>query len=139
MTLAPVSGLKKNGCALMANQLGLIHPNMLTRLQPNFYPSSCTIQEATEAADSYGQLIPTWGNLAEHVDLNCRIAPEGGSEQRAQIQVYAIHQWRVALNGYYPTIIETMRAVVDGVTYEIEQVVHDGNDKMTRLSVRTLD
>lgn len=126
----------------MANQLGIIHPNMLTRLQPNFYPSSCTIQEATEAADSYGQLIPTWGNLADHVAIRCRIAPnppQSGDEQRMQTQIYTVHSWLISFNGYYPAILETMRAVVDGMTYDIIQVQHDGNDKTTRLSVRTLD
>lgn len=123
----------------MANQLGIIHPQMLARVRPNFYPSLCTIQEATDTADSYGQPIPAWDDLADHIDLACRIAPDSGNEMRSQIQIYAVHGWTVALNGYYPDILETMRAVVDDVIYDILQVQHDGNNQTTRLRVRTLD
>ena len=126
----------------MANQLGIIHPEMLSRVQPNFYPSTCTIQQATEVADSYGQLVPTWANLADHVDLSCRVSPgspSSGNELRTQIQIYTVHTWVIAFNGHYPDILETMRAVVDSVVYEIEQVQHDGNNKTTRLRVRTLE
>lgn len=126
----------------MANQLGIIHPEMLARVQPNFYPSLCTIQEATEAADSYGQPIPTWGSLADHANLNCRLSPgtpSSGDELRTQTQIYTVHMWIIALNGHYPAILETMRAVIDSVVYEIEQVQHDGNNKTTRLRVRTLE
>jgi hypothetical protein len=126
----------------MANQLGIIHPAMLAKVQPNFYPASCTIQQATTVADSYGQPIPTWANLADHVDLSCRLSPgspSSGDELRTQIQIYTVHMWIIALNGHYPDILETMRAVIDGTVYEIEQVQHDGNEKTTRLRVRTLE
>jgi hypothetical protein len=126
----------------MANQLGIIHPEMLSRVQPNFYPSSCTLQQATESADSYGQLIPTWANFSGHVGISCRLSPgtpTSGDELRTQVQIYTVHSWIIAFNDYYPDIIETMRAVIDGTSYEIEQVQHDGNNKTTRLRVRTLD
>lgn len=125
----------------MANQLGIIHPELLSRVQPNFYPSSCTIQEPTETADSYGQPIPSWGNLSGHVGISCRLSPESqasGDELRTQTQIYTVHSWLISFNDYYPLIDETMRAVIDGATYDILQVQHDGNNQTTRLRVRTL-
>ena len=122
----------------MANQLGIVHPEMLERLQANFYPSTCAIQSATEAADSFGQLQPSWSDLAGHGAIPCRVAPEMNArgEIRDQAQTIAVHRWRIVFNAYYPSIIESMRAVVSSVAYDIERVEHDGNEKMTRLVCR---
>lgn len=123
------------------NQLGIVHPGLLAALAPNHYASLCTIQTRTDTADSYGQLIPSWGNLADHVSLRCRIAPyqQFSREQRTQAQLYAVHVWEVNIAGYYPSITEKMRAVIDGVAYDIEIVQPDGNDKTTHLQVRRVD
>lgn len=122
----------------MANQLGIVHPEMLARLQANFYPSVCAIQSATETPDSFGQLQQSWSNLAGHGAIPCRVAPESNprGEIRDQAQTFAVHRWRIVLNGYYPSIIEKMRAVVNATAYDIERVEHDGNEEMTRLVCR---
>ena len=116
-------------------QRGLIHPQMMERVQPNFYPSRCTIQQATETQDSYGQPMPDWGDLAGMIDLPCRIAPRSTQERRTPAQVYVTATHQVSLAGYYPNIVEAMQSVVDGVAYNIEGVEHDGNHKTTRLFV----
>lgn len=123
------------------NQLGIVHPGLLAALAPNHYASLCTIQKRTDTADSYGQPIPAWANLSGHVDLRCRIAPfqQFSREQRTQAQLYAVHVWEIAVAGYYPTITEKMRAVVDGVAYDIELVQPDGNDMTTHLQGRKVD
>lgn len=122
----------------MANQLGIVHPEMLGRLQANFYPSVCAIQNATETAGSFGQLQLTWSDLAGHGAIPCRVAPEVNArgEVRDQTQTIAVHRWRIVLNAYYPSIIEKMRAVVNSVVYDIDRVEHDGNEKMTRMVCR---
>lgn len=120
----------------MANPQGLVHPQMLERLRPNFYPSSCTVQAATTVANSFGELIKSWSNLPDHVNLACRVAPTSGREQRSQEQLYSVHQWTIGLAGHYPGISETMRAVVNGQAYDIEAVQHDGQSKTTRLLTR---
>lgn len=124
----------------MANQLGIVHPEMLSRLQLYHYASACTIQQASEIQDSHGQLIPTWANVAGLVNLRCRIAPNEAFSRELQSSEmkYAIHEHQVAMAGHHPTIIETMRAVIDGSTYEIRLVEHDGNDKTTRLRVKVV-
>ena len=124
----------------MANQLGIVHPEMLARLQANFYPSVCAIQSATETSDSFGQLQQSWSNFAGHGSIACRVAPEQAfnREVRGGEQTYAVHKWRIALNGHYTSITEKMRAVVDSINYDIETVVHDGQGQTTRLICRVV-
>lgn len=122
----------------MANQQGLVHPQLLGRLQTNFYPSLCTIQAAGDVRDSYGGVTPAWADLPGHVDIPCRVAPDRAfnREVRTEAQLYAVHSWVIALSGKYPAITEEMRAVVDGTAYDIELVQGDGQGKTTRLMAR---
>lgn len=119
------------------NRHGLTHPRMMAVLQPNFYPSSCTIATPSTVQDDYGEQEGVLTPVAGLVGLDCRIAPMSSREQRTAQQIYATATHHVALNGYYPAITTTaMSAQVDGVQYDIEGVEHDGNDQMTRLLVR---
>lgn len=120
------------------NQLGIVHPGLLASLQPTHYASTVTIQYAVVTQDSYGEESEGWNTLAGHADLRCRIAPQQqfSREQRNQAQLYAVHVWDIAVAGYYPGITEEMRAVVDGVSYDIELIQHDGNHQITHLQVR---
>lgn len=119
----------------MANQLGTVHPSMLTALS-GFYLSTCTIQQATESQNNIGDVTHTWANLSGHVDLRCRIAPASGNEVKQASQIYAEYTHIVALAGAYTTVTEAMRVIVDGVTYDIVAAQFDGNHKTTRLLVR---
>lgn len=121
----------------MANQLGIVHPSLLARLTPNFYPSLCTIQAGAESRDALGQSIRTWSNLAGHVDLPCAIAEpiRPGEEVETTEQSFARRSKRVALAGLYPSITESQRAIVDGVTYDIERVAQDSQSMTTYLDV----
>lgn len=113
---------------------------MLAAIPAGVYPSLCTIQVGTGTQDAYGHVEPvTWGNLASHVNLACRIAPRGASERRQPEQVYAEATHTVSLQGYYPAIRASMRAVVNGVAYDIDGVEHDGNQVTTRLYARLLE
>jgi len=121
-------------------QRGIVHPALLDRVQPNFYPSLCTIQELGTAQDEYGQETGEPVDLEDHINVPCRIAPVvAPSEQRSSQQVFVEGKYAVALNGYYPAIEEDMVAVVDGTIYDIEFVAHDGNQQTTRLNVRLVE
>lgn len=121
----------------MANWQGLIHPRLLTRLQPNHFPDLCTIQAPTEGQDSYGQVTQAWANVAGHVDLRCRLAPEiqRSTELQPQGQTYGRHAYRLLLAGHYPAITAKMRAVVNGVAYVISLVQPDSEAATTRVMV----
>ena len=119
----------------MAN---IIHPRMFAALH-RFYASACTIQQATVTQDTYGEEILTWADLAAHVDLDCAIAPSGGSEVKAPDGTYVISTHIIDLAGYYPLISEKMRAEVAGAYYDIILVEIDSQLKSTKLTCQIVE
>lgn len=116
----------------------LVRAGWLTRLAPTFFASTATVQRATITQSSTGAEVRTWGTLAGHAGLACRIAPATANEVRSQTQIFAEYTHTVVIAGYYATVTELDRVVVDGSTYEIVGVEFDGNDQMTRLRVRVV-
>lgn len=113
-------------------QAHMLHPDMLAGLVGNFYPSLCTIQQTVSVEDGFGGT--TTEPLTGHGAIPCRIAPAAGSrETKTPEQVFVSNAFHIALAGYYPGIAETMQAVVDSATYDIQSVQHDGNQTVTRL------
>ncbi len=120
----------------------LIDQRMLDHLG-DFYPSRCNIQARTDAQDGYGEPIPTWANLAGHVNLPCALAPFViASPQQAEMRrpdgtiVVATHHLSIA--GHFPSITPSMRAVVSGVTYNILSVEWDSLGQTTRCRLELL-
>ena len=66
----------------MPNQLGIIHPDLLTSVTPIHYPALCTIQQDVETQSDTGEITAAWGNLAGHVAIPCRIAPRHAHDAR---------------------------------------------------------
>ena len=112
-----------------------VHPRMLEGLAA-FYPSLCTIQSGTLTQDSVGQPVATWAYVLQAIP--CRISPAGGREMKLPNQTYGVGSHTINLRGYYPTIIVAMRALVDGVAYDILAVESDGNQYTTRLQVQVV-
>jgi hypothetical protein len=118
----------------------LIHPQMLDRL-PQFYPSEATIEEPTETRDSFGSTSSTWATLASHSAIPCRVAPltvqtpTFSNEAKLEDLSYLTTTHHIALRGYFPLITPLMRAMVDGVAWDIKGVEHDGQHVTTRLRV----
>lgn len=108
----------------------LIHPRMMQAITPRFYPSVVTFQERSSSQDSYGQPIETWSNVSGLIDLDCRIAPTGGSEPRSQQQIVTVGTHRIALTGIH-AVATAMRAVIGGVNYNILTVENDGQANAT--------
>ena len=124
------------------------------------FNKTVTIQEPSREQDEYGQLIDTWIPLGYtwetdeggevvtsggepiridlvHEDLPCIIFPKGsdmrGSEVRRRDETYVVASYKILLQGYYPAIRETMRAVSVNNTYEITLVKHDAAAITTTL------
>lgn len=111
----------------------IFDPRMMDRLA-DFFPLTCTIQEYVETIDPvYHETIYVWQDLADHVDLPCSKAPGGGREVLKPDQTYAVVNFIISLPKAYPSINETMRAVIGGVNYGIELVHFDSHSKTTRL------
>lgn len=113
----------------------IVHPRMLEGLAL-FYPSLCTIQQATLAQDAVGEPLATWADLLQA--LPCRVSPAGGQERKLPNQTYGVASHTINLRGHYPSITIAMRAVVDSVNYDVLSVEHDGNAYTTRLQVQVV-
>ena len=118
----------------------IVHPRFLDRL-PQFYPSRCNIQQATEARSALGSVTRTWAAVTDLQNLPCTLAPfvqqgpTGQSEvEREMMTTFGVTH-HLALRGYFPDIHPTMQALVDGETYDIEAVEHDSHHQTTRLKL----
>jgi len=112
-------------------QAYIVHPGMLTNLA-DFYASSCTIQQPTRTQNAVKEDIEAWANL--HVGIPCAVAPPSGGEVKLSDQTYVSATHIVNLAGYYPTVTERMRVLVNGLTLDILLVTHDSHQKTTRLT-----
>ena len=114
----------------------ILHPEMMTRLA-DFFPSTATIQYPVETRDPLsGEISVVWTDLPGHVGLGCANGPSGGVEVAQPDQTYVVANFTVALQGVYPSITEKMRAVIDGVPYEILLVQHGSHGTKTRMLTR---
>lgn len=112
----------------------IMHGRLMDQLTSRFYPDLVTIQQYTGPQNSIGEEVKTWGAVAGLSDLPCAIGESGGSEPRRPDGIVAVSPWRIAIAGYYPTIVPKMRAVVDGgSTYNILVVQVDSHHNMTAL------
>jgi len=110
----------------------LTHPRMMGGLK-NFYPQVCTIQVNTPARDELGHPEDSWADKAELVGLACRLAPATGKERRTDKETYLMSTHTIVLQGHFEQITEEMRAVIDGLHYNILQVRHDAQAASTSL------
>lgn len=128
----------------MPNQLGIIHPNLLPWLVPNFFPSQITIQVEQPSRTPTGAVTAGWVDVEDMVDLACRIAPQGGQESRTtqQILTQELHICEVPLE--LAGVTTKHRAVVDGRVYDIVTVANDGQQqpgghrRLTRLTLKVV-
>jgi len=111
----------------------------LLGLIKNFFPSTCTVQEATISSSSYGETGRTWGNLSGVVGVACRIAPASQQEPKNVDLEYVVATHTAVLRGYYNTIKAAMRATIDSTTYDITGVSFDDQNLQTRLDLRKVD
>lgn len=103
----------------MANQLGIVHPGMVTHLQPNFYPTSATIRRKTIVSDGQGGQDETWADVAT---VMCRYAPGMGkaSETINADALQNVSFWTFAFAGS-PDVRDADRIVVGSRTWEVSK------------------
>lgn len=104
-----------------------------------FYPGTCAIQQATETADSYGELMETWAAVGGMEAIPCRVSPAGGTERKSPQAIWSVATHVINLQGGFRTITAKMRAVVDcgeeqsAMAYDILLAQVDGGGEVTRL------
>ena len=109
---------------------GIVDPRLMGALESHF-PDRCTIQYLTETVDADGQVTTAWKD--RYVDVACNVSPLKGREIRGKNQTYVVANTSIALQDYYPDIVESDRAIAGSTTYDIllvEQIL----GSMTRLS-----
>lgn len=111
------------------------------------FVSLCTIQGPDNVFSDSGFPSGAFVNLAGLVNIPCMKAPQSmlriaAEERKAEPGVQSLEPFHVLLNGYYPAIPQvtttrpSLRAIVDGVQYEVMGVEHDSQLQMSRLTVR---
>lgn len=108
-------------------QSSFIDSRMLDNLVAcGHFPSLCTIQAHTDSKDSLGQPVKTWASVTSLTGIPCSVSLSSGTEVKGKQQEYGVTTHRISLAGTYPTITRLHRAVVGGVTYEIQYVNPSG-------------
>ena len=119
--------------------MGELISSRMFEMLGKFYPDLCTIQESTEVPDSTGHPVASWSDLADHVDIPCRLSPIGGAERKTATQVYSIATHAIELTEPYPSIVTNMRAVVnEEMFFDVLLVERDGQGKSSRLVVEVI-
>ncbi len=112
----------------------IFDPRMMTTLA-DYFPSLCTIQEDVGVYDGYSDNTD-WQTFAGHAEIPCSHGPNKGREVKKPDQTYVVSNYTLSLRGYYPTITEKMRAVVDGTVFEILLVQSSSHGVTTRILTR---
>ena len=115
----------------------IISYGMLDKLW-RFFPRTVTIQEFIPGTqDTSGEkTVGTWTAITALTDLPCQISPASGSEQKRADMTPVIYDYRIVIAGYYTTIQENHRAVMDDDTaFDIVRIEHDSQQKTTPLLV----
>src|SRR5438105_4097479 len=122
----------------------LLDPRLGATVSDGF-PSRCTIQSIPKTAAASGQ--PVLGvpvDVDGMTKISCRIGPlilirPTDNENRTNRIQESYLARQLKLDGYFPAIlVRDMQAVVDGITYPIRGVEHDGNQFSTRLRLEVI-
>jgi len=97
-----------------------------------------TIREYTTTISPSGGQIKTWKDKTSHVSIPCSVSSREAQEQRANLVIQTTLQTKIKLSSYYPLIQTAMRAVCNGVTYEITSVGADSQTLFTTLMVQVV-
>lgn len=94
----------------------IIDDRLMGALSPHF-GETCTVQRLEEGVDEYGQVVSVW--VDRYSAIPCVCTPTKGREIRRPDQTYVVANYSIALQGHYPDIEESDRAVVGGTAYNI--------------------
>ena len=129
----------------------MIHPALMASM-PQFFPSFCSIYAEAVEVNAIGEriLVPSDAMLPGAQaplleSIKCVITNDPtmnqiptSTEERTPDSTYSAKTFRVMLAESHPEITEKMRAVVDGVAYDIRSVTVSGFDSHTELLVERI-
>jgi hypothetical protein len=129
----------------MAIRSALIGGSSMQTGLAGFFTSTVTILRATNTQNEFGEPIPTWAPLLDHVDLDALVA--GGDvavrlkkqEFRMSSMVAEAIYRRVLLNGHYPLIDNADRARIEERDWAVISIVNDVTGSFTELLVESIE
>lgn len=127
------------------NSAELVHPRFLASVNPQIWPSLCTIQATANTLDtSGGPAVGAPVNITGLINIPCREVPLGQLgryelEKRLETMTLTEAGTLIELRGHYPAIITRNIAVVDGVSRDILGTYSDGNHTITILHVTIIN
>lgn len=115
--------------------MGLIDPSLIQGLG-FLFSKRLAVQVNTPTQDGAGQPIEGWADLAGHASIPAVVSPVPpgkAPEVRRPDGTIVVAPFKALLQGHFPAIRETMRAVVAGQSYNVTLVQHDSQDLTTTL------
>lgn len=109
----------------------IVHPDRLRSLR-RFFVTPVVVQRPTVTPAANGEQVTTWATV---IATQGNMAPRPMMERRGTDKTTVPGGWSLNLKGHYPTILKTDRVLVDGVAYNIADVVHDSLGQSTRLDL----
>lgn len=122
---------------------GLIHPRLLDRLAPSFFPDRASIEANVPTRSASGALVSAWTTVPGLRDIPAAVSPQifsRAGERRTTELTSGETTHRIALVGAFPQITASMRLVVvagtHAGTYDILRPDLDSQSGMTVLEAR---
>lgn len=123
----------------------IMHPDLLASLN-RFYPSVATIEESTQTRRPNGEIVDEWTAVSNLTGLHGIFAGKAAAEKRGAALTVATATHVLDLQGYFPDVVVTMRAMVytavsNGLAtaFNIVAVVHDSQSEQTRLELEEVN
>jgi head-tail adaptor len=142
------------GCVALGNGgLGIggildtiIHPDLLGSLN-RFYPATVTIQASAQTRQANGEIANAWTAVSTALtNITGILASAAAAEKRGTALTVQTATHVLDLQGYYPAIVVTHRAVVytavsGGLTrtLNIVAVNHDSQSRQTKLELEEVN
>ena len=116
----------------------IVHPQLMQSL-PYIFNSLCAIHHYKETTNEYNEVIVTYEADRDMAGILCYKEPISGSEVRNQLDTTQMSNFVAALQGYYPKIVVTDQAVIDGIPFNIQRVTHDDTNTATFLTLEVVN
>lgn len=120
------------------NSISIVHPDYIGALSAMFV-ETVTIQAPGESRGDYGEVSEAWTDVANLTNLKAAVAPSyvsGQGEYSGYPRTFAVRQYEVGLQGYYPSIKEKQRLKLWDRVFDIIGVFQSPLRVYTQLTVR---
>jgi head-tail adaptor len=122
---------------------GLVHPKLIDKLAPAFFPDRASIEANVPTRSPSGAPIAAWSAVAGLRDIPAAVSPQifsrAGERRTAEITT-AETTHRIGLAGTFPQITASMRLVIAGGNhagiYDILRPDLDSQSGLTVLEAR---